>query len=192
LRASAAPPLNPPPAPQAISAMMQHIGGKLMVFHSVQPSLGRSQGRKQEDLKALGTDRETQLLSPASEFFKQHGLEVCSKNQISIDLFSCCDHYADLATLSPLSKFTNGQLYHYPGFDRARDGDSLRADLSRALTRQARPNGFTSALSVTLRTSQSTLQSTPPPPCGSLHPACTLRLLTRAAGGGKPPRGVSD
>ncbi len=66
--------------------------------------------------------------------------QVCSKNQISVDIFCCCEHYADLATISPLCKYTNGQLWHFPNFEAARDGDTLTADLTRALTRPIGPS----------------------------------------------------
>jgi hypothetical protein len=36
--------------------------------------------------------------------------QVCSKNQISVDVFCCSEGHADLATLVPLSKYTNGQV----------------------------------------------------------------------------------
>jgi protein transport protein SEC24 len=87
-------------------------------------------------LNPPGTDKEAALLNPASDVLKSHALEVCSKNQISVDLFCCCEHYADLASLAPLPKFTGGQLFHYPGFYAARDADALKFDLTRALTRK--------------------------------------------------------
>lgn len=124
------------PAVQAGSALMQHIGGKLVVFESCPPTLGRQVSRSREDTSLLGTDKEASLLNPASEVLKGHALEVCSKNQISVDLFCCCEHYADLASLAPLPKFTGGQLFHYPGFYAARDADALKFDLTRSLTRK--------------------------------------------------------
>jgi len=124
------------PAVQAGTAMMQSIGGKMLVFQSTPPTLGRPVSRAREDTALLGTDKESSLLIPSSEALKSHALEVCSKNQISVDLFCCCEHYADLASLSPLPKYTGGQLTHYPGFYAARDADTLRFDLTRALTRK--------------------------------------------------------
>jgi len=133
------------PALQAASAMMQHIGGKLMLFQAILPTLGRQTVRPREDTKAIGTDQESKLLNPASDFFKTHALEMCSKNQISVDIFCCCEHYADLATLSPLSRYTNGQLWYFPNFEASRDGDTLQSDLTRALTR---PIGFEAVMRV--------------------------------------------
>jgi len=124
------------PALQAATAMMQHVGGKLTIFHSVIPSLGRPTVRPREETSVLGSEHEAKILNPANDVLKTHALEVCSKNQISVDVFCCCEHYTDLATISPLCKYTNGQLWHYPGFYAARDADTLRTDLTRALTRQ--------------------------------------------------------
>ena len=92
--------------------------------------------RQREDTALLGTEREASLLNPSSDVLKAHALEVCSKNQISVDLFCCCEHHADLASLAPLPKYTGGQLCHYPGFYAARDADTLRHDLARVLTRK--------------------------------------------------------
>jgi protein transport protein SEC24 len=88
-----------------------------------------------EDYTLLGTDKEAVLLNPATDVFKTLALEVCSKNQISVDIFNCCEGHADLATLIPLPKYTNGQLYHFPNFESSRDADTFRADLVRSLTR---------------------------------------------------------
>jgi len=133
------------PALQAASAMMQHVGGKLLLFQAVLPTLGRQTVRPREDTKMIGTDQESKLLNPASDAFKAHALEICSKNQISVDVFCCCEHYADLATISPLCKYTNGQLWYFPNFEASRDGDTLQADLTRALTR---PIGFEAVMRV--------------------------------------------
>lgn len=129
------------PAIQSACAMMQHIGGKMLVFQSILPTLtGKtptsSALRPREDTKLLGTERESALYTPSTDFFKTLALEVCSKNQMSVDIFSCCEYYADLANLVPLCRYTDGQLWHYPNFDAARDGDSFRADVTRAVTRQ--------------------------------------------------------
>ena len=55
------------------------------------PTLGRAVSRSREDTSLLGTDREAVLLNPVGEVLKSHALEVCSKNQISVDLFCCCE-----------------------------------------------------------------------------------------------------
>ena len=70
------------PALQAGTALIQHIGGKLLIFQSSPPTLGRPVCRAREDTSLLGTDRESSLLNPSGDILKSHALEVCSKNQV--------------------------------------------------------------------------------------------------------------
>jgi len=133
------------PALQAACAMMQHVGGKLQLFQACQPTLGKAQTRPREDTSLLGTDKESTLLNPSTDSFKTLALEVCSKSQISVDLFCCCEGHADLATLVPVAKYTNGQIFHYPNFEASRDADTFRADLIRSLTR---PMGFEAVMRI--------------------------------------------
>ena len=41
-----------------------------------------------------------------------------------------------LSTLSALPKYTAGQLYHYPAFAAASQGDKFEADLAHAMRRE--------------------------------------------------------
>ena len=43
--------------------------------------------------------------------------------------------YMDIATISPISRFTGGQTYFYPGFNADVDGDKFAGDLTRNLQR---------------------------------------------------------
>ena len=70
------------PALQAGTSLIQHIGGKLLIFQSSPPTLGRPVCRAREDTTLLGTDRESSLLNPSGDILKSHALEVCSKNQV--------------------------------------------------------------------------------------------------------------
>jgi len=132
------------PALQAAYMLMMHVGGKLLVFQSILPSLGRGALQSREDVKLLGTEKEAVMLQPATDYYKTIALD-CSKNQICVDLFTFPQQYIDLASLSPLSKFTGGQLYHYPGFDASRDADTFAHDLRRTLLRNT---GFEAVMRV--------------------------------------------
>jgi len=122
------------PALQAAYMLMSHVGGKLLVFQATLPTLGKGALAMREDPKLLATEKESVMLAPATEVYKSIALD-CSKNQIAVDLFTAPQQYIDLASLSPLSKYTGGQLCHYPGFDAARDGDVLSHDVRRCLSR---------------------------------------------------------
>ena len=56
----------------------------------------------------------TPLLNPVNDFYKKLALE-CSESQIAVDLFVICKNYADLATISPISKITGGSVFYYQG-----------------------------------------------------------------------------
>jgi protein transport protein SEC24 len=55
----------------------------------------------------------TPLLNPANDFYKKLVLE-CSESQVAVDLFELCSNYADIATVSPVSKVTGGSVFYYP------------------------------------------------------------------------------
>eukprot|EP01112_Ceratiomyxa_fruticulosa_P002292 TRINITY_DN12414_c0_g1_i1.p1 TRINITY_DN12414_c0_g1~~TRINITY_DN12414_c0_g1_i1.p1 ORF type:complete len:198 (-),score=31.04 TRINITY_DN12414_c0_g1_i1:826-1374(-) len=65
---------------------------------------------------------------------------------ICVDLFVFAHAYIDLTTLSIVPTITGGQVYHYPSFSLERgDGDRLRFDLKRHLTR---PHGYDAVMRV--------------------------------------------
>jgi protein transport protein SEC24 len=64
-----------------------------------------------------------------------HPLHALGRVQISIDIFSFSAAYTDLASLAALSRYTCGQLYYIPGFNIARDGVRLLAEIEHNLTR---------------------------------------------------------
>ena len=52
----------------------------------------------------------TELLGPSTDFYKKMALD-CSGQQIAVDLFAMGSQYADIASLSGISKFSGGQVY---------------------------------------------------------------------------------
>ena len=62
-----------------------------------------------------GSKTDSALLGPATDFYKKLALD-CSGQQIAVDLFALGAHYLDLATLSGISKFSGGQVQHFPGY----------------------------------------------------------------------------
>ena len=62
-----------------------------------------------------GGKMDSALLGPATDFYKKLALD-CSGQQIAVDVFALGSQYLDLATLSGISKFSGGQVQHFPGY----------------------------------------------------------------------------
>lgn len=104
--------MKPPtflPHPQAAFLMMHGIGGKMLVFQAGTPNLGIGRVKNRESPQIYGSDREHTLRQPEDQFFKKFASE-CSRAQISLDLFTFTQQYADLASWSTISRFTCGQV----------------------------------------------------------------------------------
>lgn len=123
------------PALQAAFLVMNHIGGKLMLFQSAAPSLGIGKIKARDNPALYGTDREYALRTPDDPFYKRFSAEA-SRFQICIDIFACGSAYQDLPSLGALSRYTGGQIYYYPGFAADKDGVKLQAEVKRNLTRE--------------------------------------------------------
>ncbi|EFN54134.1 hypothetical protein CHLNCDRAFT_135519 [Chlorella variabilis] len=123
------------PALQAAFLVMNHIGGKLLLFQAAAPSVGIGRIKARDNPALYGTDREYSLRTPDDPFYKRFSAEA-SRFQICVDVFAFGSAYMDLPSLGALPKYTGGQLYYYPGFAAERDGPKLQAELSRNLARE--------------------------------------------------------
>lgn len=54
----------------------------------------------------------------------------------------CSREYTDLASIASLPKFTCGQLYYYPSFNRDKDGVKLTHEIVHNLTRTTGISNF--------------------------------------------------
>ena len=124
------------PALQTAFMVMQHCGGKLMVFQSSMPNLGEGKLRVREDPRLYGSEKEATLRQPGSPFYKKLAAE-CSRVQISVDQFLAPQGPIDAFSLSALSRYTCGSMYVYPRFHASRDGERMHNEIQRNLTRQA-------------------------------------------------------
>jgi len=119
--------------------VMQHVGGKMVVFQACLPTLGPGKLKSREGPRMLGTEQEHGLLAPAPSedggVYKNKAIDF-SKQQVSVDMFLFNTSYADVATLGALSRYTAGQVYYYPAYA-AGGADAARftADLTRDLSR---------------------------------------------------------
>ena len=116
---------------------MKHIGGKLLVFGACIPSVGELALKSTRDTpRLLGTDKEVELLRPVSNGYKDLATEL-TRAQISVEMF-LAPHwhwYIDLASISPLAKYTGGDIRYYPQFHIQTSGLKLKTELMHVLIR---------------------------------------------------------
>ncbi|XP_037874702.1 protein transport protein Sec24A [Bombyx mori] len=144
LPARAAPaPRGPAPPASALGAALQAAyrlmaptGGRITVFQTCLPTAGPGALHSREDPNARSS-KDVNHLNPATDFYKRLALD-CSGAQLSIDLFLLNSQYSDLATLSGMSKFSGGSVYHVPLYSSARPQHvrTLQRMLTRYLTRK--------------------------------------------------------
>ncbi|KAJ2963416.1 hypothetical protein NQZ79_g1574 [Umbelopsis isabellina] len=112
-------------AMQAAFKLVSNSGGKIICLQSTLPNVGTGALKPREDVKLLGTAKETTLLNAASPFYKTFAVD-CSRSQVACDMLIFGGQYSDHATLSCLPRYTAGQTYFYPGFNAARTEDALK------------------------------------------------------------------
>ncbi|EDO18280.1 hypothetical protein Kpol_1039p29 [Vanderwaltozyma polyspora DSM 70294] len=108
------------PALRSASKLIEHIGGKIILFSSTLPNIGI--GRLRNRLDGNVTKDVTELLSCQDSFYKSFTVD-CSKFQITIDSFIASNHYMDIASISNLARYTGGQTHFYPGFSASKLAD---------------------------------------------------------------------
>lgn len=96
-----------------------------MVLSASLPTIGPGALKPREDVKLLGTAKESSLLQAATGFYKTFAID-CSRSQVSVDMWLFAPGYADVATLSCLPRYTGGNTFFYPGFNAARSEDALK------------------------------------------------------------------
>jgi len=88
-----------PAALKVSEKMLGSIGGKIVIIQGSLPNVGDGSLTEREDPKLLGTPKESSLLQPSSNFYKEFTV-ACSQNQIGVDVFLAGSKYSDVATLS--------------------------------------------------------------------------------------------
>ncbi|XP_026328680.1 protein transport protein Sec24A [Hyposmocoma kahamanoa] len=121
---------------QAAYKLMAPTGGRVTVFQTCLPNVGPGALQPREDPNAR-SGSEVPHLAPATDFYKRLALD-CSGAQVAVDLFLLNSQYADLASLSGMSKFSAGTVYHLPLFKASRQwqADQLTRIFTRYLTRK--------------------------------------------------------
>ena len=140
------------PVLQSAQMLLKAIGGKIVVIMASLPTQFEGALKPRDDLKLLGTNRESTLLQPGNQFYKLFASEIV-KDQICIDLFVAPPQlsvnlpiYTDLASISGLAKYTGGKLHYYPEFG---TNDAIAAKFCSDLRRfLGQPHGFEAVLRI--------------------------------------------
>lgn len=96
-----------------------------MVLSASLPTAGPGALRNREDVKILGTAKESALLQAATGFYKTFAID-CSRSQVSVDMWLFASGYTDVATLGCLPRYTGGSTFFYPSFNAGRSEDALK------------------------------------------------------------------
>ncbi|KDP23627.1 hypothetical protein JCGZ_23460 [Jatropha curcas] len=133
---------------KAVFLAMKSIGGKLLVFQSVLPSVGISalSAREAEGRSnvSAGEKEAHKLLQPADKTLKEMAIEF-AEYQVCVDVFITTQTYVDIASISVIPKTTGGQVYYYYPFSALSDPAKLYNDLRWNVTR---PQGFEAVMRV--------------------------------------------
>ncbi|XP_048248104.1 protein transport protein Sec24A-like isoform X3 [Haliotis rufescens] len=122
---------------QASFKLASGSGGRVTVMQTVLPTVGPGALQARE-MPSNVSAKNVPHLGPATDFYKKLALD-CSAQQISVDLFLLNGQYADLATLTCVSKYSAGCVYYYPSFHTLKTPglvDRFDADFRRYLTRK--------------------------------------------------------
>ncbi|XP_046551666.1 protein transport protein Sec24A-like isoform X3 [Haliotis rubra] len=122
---------------QAAFKLASGSGGRVTVMQTVLPTVGPGALQTRE-MPSNVSSKNVPHLGPATDFYKKLALD-CSAQQISVDLFLLNGQYADLATLTCVSKYSAGCVYYYPSFHTLKTPglvDKYDADFRRYLTRK--------------------------------------------------------
>lgn len=125
------------PALTTAVEVIKHMGGKLVVFATGLPSIGKGRLVNREARTPKG-DKVEGLLTrdPAGDGFYDHLGQLMVKHQISTELFLVANtNFLDVGTLHDLPKLSGGQTHYYSQYHPALHADRLAADLRRCLTR---------------------------------------------------------
>merc|ERR1719273_2983157 len=99
---------------QAAYKMSSPTGGRVTVFQHTLPTIGPG-AVSQREVQTSDKKADTSVLGPQTDFYKKLALD-CSGQQVAVDVWTLSGTYVDLATLSGVSKFSGGQVQHFPGY----------------------------------------------------------------------------
>ncbi|KAI9502982.1 hypothetical protein BX070DRAFT_225987 [Coemansia spiralis] len=103
------------PAIQSAQKLLGNLGGKVIAMLASPPTVGEGKIELRAEGKDLGTPRESDLLRPQNNWYKNLAAE-CSRVQIAFDTIFFGQQPMDIATLSGLARHTGGSQFYYPSF----------------------------------------------------------------------------
>ncbi len=91
--------------------LLKQTGGRLTIMQTCLPNIGVGSLKPREE----NVDKDPAGLAPQIDFYKKMALD-CAGVHVAVDLFMFNSQYADLATLSSVSKYSGGEVKFYPEF----------------------------------------------------------------------------
>ncbi|XP_076437651.1 protein transport protein Sec24A-like isoform X2 [Babylonia areolata] len=122
---------------QAGFKLLNSTGGRMTVVQTTLPTVGPG-ALDNREAASKNASRSVSNLGPSSDFYKKLALD-CSGQQVAVDLFMLNGQYADIATVSCISKYSGGCVQYYPSFHAVRNpamSDKFESDLRRYFTRK--------------------------------------------------------
>lgn len=114
--------------------LLKNTGGRITVMQTCMPNVGLGALKYRDET----VEKEANILQPQTDFYKKLALD-CALVHIAVDLFMFNTLYADLATLSCISKFSGGEFKYYPSYHLDQYPEQVVrycVDLKRYLTRK--------------------------------------------------------
>jgi len=114
--------------------LLKQTGGRITVMQTCMPNVGVGALKYRDET----VEKEANILQSQTDFYKKLALD-CALVHIAVDLFMFNTLYADLATLSCISKFSGGEFKYYPAYHLDQYPEQVVrycVDLKRYLTRK--------------------------------------------------------
>ncbi|ESN99520.1 hypothetical protein HELRODRAFT_101510 [Helobdella robusta] len=102
------------PALKLAYEILAPTGGRVSIFQTKIPDVGEGSLKSREDPNKRAGEV-VQNLTAATDFYKKVALDG-SSSHVAFDLFMLNTQYADLATLSVLSRYSGGCLFYFPNY----------------------------------------------------------------------------
>jgi protein transport protein SEC24 len=91
--------------------LLKPTGGRVTIMQTCLPNVGIGALRARDE----NIDKDSASLAPQTDFYKKLALD-CAGVHIACDLFMFNALYADLSTLSCVSKYSGGEVKYYPAY----------------------------------------------------------------------------
>jgi len=121
-------------ASQIAYEILAEQGGRAMMSVMHLPNVGIGKLKNRDNAKFYGTKKEKELLIPQNAWYRNL-VDKASEASVSFDLFVGAANHCDVLTISQLSHYSGGTLYHYANFNQMKDAEGLQGDLLKCIQR---------------------------------------------------------